>query len=262
MNGTLHHRILRGLLTMLAALLAADAVAQAEPRPALDCVVLPDLVVEVGSAASGVIEQVLVDRADRVARGQPLATLEAGVQRAEVALARTRAALDAEVQLHEVSLAYERRRLDRTRNLQQKLAVSAHERDRVDTEARLAAWRLRQARDRRDLAGLELTRAEALLRQRTVTSPIDGVVVERYKAAGEHVDEEPLLRLARLDPLRVEVIVPMAMFSEIAPGMIAEVRPQAPAGVTRRAAVTVSRPPRRLSRPRRGSGAAAADRGR
>ena len=94
---------------------------------------------------------------------------------------------------------------------------------RSKTSASLAKWRLRQAREQRRLRELDLRRAEAALERRTVRSPSDGVVLRRFKQAGEYVENEPILRIAQLDPLRVEAIVPMSLFGHVQAGMQAEV---------------------------------------
>ena len=47
------------------------------------------------------------------------------------------------------------------------------------------------------------------------------MVVERYVSPGEYVDGQPLLRVAQIDPLRVEVIIPAQIFGRIIPGMTA-----------------------------------------
>ena len=73
---------------------------------------------------------------------------------------------------------------------------------------------------------LELERAQATLALRTVRSPVSGVVVERLKSPGEFVEDKPILRIAQLDPLRVEVIVPVGKFGTISTGMRAEVTPE------------------------------------
>jgi multidrug efflux pump subunit AcrA (membrane-fusion protein) len=57
-------------------------------------------------------------------------------------------------------------------------------------------------------------------------SPIDGVVVERLKEPGEHIDFEPVLKLAQLDPLRVEVFAPASLYGKVKAGMTASVLPE------------------------------------
>ena len=55
------------------------------------------------------------------------------------------------------------------------------------------------------LADLELRKATAELARRTIVSPIKGVVLERSLSAGEFAKQDPIVKLAQLDPLRVEV---------------------------------------------------------
>ncbi len=90
----------------------------------------------------------------------------------------------------------------------------------------LARALLQKAMENRELARLDLERAKAMLNQRTIKSPISGIVIERFVAPGEFVDNQPLLRVAQMDPLRVEVILPADMFQKIMPGMMADVIPE------------------------------------
>src|SRR6185295_6012430 len=62
--------------------------------------------------------------------------------------------------------------------------------------------------------------------QRTIRSPISGVVVERFMSPGEYVDQKPMLRLASVDPLRVDVLVPAVAFGLVEPGMTGKVVPE------------------------------------
>jgi hypothetical protein len=47
-----------------------------------------------------------------------------------------------------------------------------------------------------------------------------------YKEVGEFVDEEPLLKLAQLDPLKVDVIASVDLFGEIKEGTNLTVSPE------------------------------------
>lgn len=87
---------------------------------------------------------------------------------------------------------------------------------------------LLEAEENQRLARLELQRAMAGLGLRTIRSPIIGVVVKRFLSPGEFAGEAPLLRLAQLDPLRVEVFAPVSLLGQISVGMSAQVLPEAP----------------------------------
>lgn len=197
----------------LAVLLPAAAAA-AEPADDLmlsdvsSCVVEPNTVVEISSRIDGILEAVEVERGDPVSAGGIVARLEADVERAAVAHARARAAMEAEIRSNEASLEYGERMLARVSELKARQVVSAEEIDRVRSEAKIARHRLEQARENKRLAELELARTRAQLRRHTIVSPIDGVVAERYLNPGESVEEKPILRIAQINPLRVEMVVP------------------------------------------------------
>jgi RND family efflux transporter MFP subunit len=110
-------------------------------------------------------------------------------------------------------------------------------------EASLAKLELREARQSRKRAELELKRAIAVLDRRTIKSPIDGVVIERVASPGEAITEDQhILRLAQVDPLNIELIVPAAKFGELRKGMRLAVRTDQPGSEIHRAEVVIVDP--------------------
>ena len=206
----------------------ASATVFAEDPQDFDCLLEPHQVVNVNTAVRGKIKSINVERSDVVEQGQVLAELESEVEKAEVALARKRAKMKAELMSSEVSYAYAKRKLRRFDGLLEQDVVSAQTKDEVETEEDLALQQIAQAKENRQLAELELERAIVVLKQRTVTSPISGVVVERFSSPGEFADDEALMQLAQLDPLNVEVIMPAYLFGSIQPGMQGQVTPESP----------------------------------
>lgn len=203
-----------------------------------DCVVEPSEVVDVGSAVPGVIERITVDRSDLVHKGMVIAKLESGAERAAMELARVRARLTTGIELQRANAGYNLRKESRNKELFQKALLSRNDMDLTRTETRIAQLQVRQEQDNQLIAGLELQRAREVLERRTIHSPIDGVVLERFKAAGEYVKDTPLARIARLDPLYVEVILPVDQLGRIHKGMQAEVAIEAPGQPKRRATVS------------------------
>ena len=68
-----------------------------------------------------------------------------------------------------------------------------------------------------------------LLRLRSIKSPIDGLVVERALGPGEYAYEQaPIMTIAQVDPLNVEVYVPVALYTAIQVGGRAVVTPAEP----------------------------------
>ena len=189
----------------------------------LDCVISPSVVADLGSGVPGIVNVVRVDRSDMVQEGDVVAELESSVEAAALELAQARAEMDAEVNLRRVNAAFGKRQKRRTADLFQRKAISTNDMDERDTEARLSSIQLRQALDNQRLAKLERVRSESVLNRRTIKSPITGVVMERFKTIGEYVDDQPVVRIAQLDPLHVEVFVPVEHLGKIRPGMQAEV---------------------------------------
>jgi len=218
-----HGTVLTGVVLLLSVLAAGSARGEEET---FECVVVPHSVLDLSSGVSGRLDSVHVDRAARVSAGQVLAELESHVERATLRLASARAAMRSELNLREARLEYDERRQNRMANLSLNRVASAQDVDDAERDAVLAGWQVRVAKDNLELAALEAERASASLELREVLSPFEGVVVERFKSPGEYVDEEPILRVARLDPLRVEVIIPIQHHARFRPGLDARVFPE------------------------------------
>jgi membrane fusion protein (multidrug efflux system) len=65
------------------------------------------------------------------------------------------------------------------------------------------------------------------------------VVMERFLSPGEYVENQPVLKLAQIDPLNVEVFAPVELFGTIKVGQQAKVRPEAPIGGSYKAKVVI-----------------------
>lgn len=194
----------------------------------LGCLIEPDRVADVGTQVVGVLEQMNVERGDRVSAGQIVARLAAHVERASVNVAQTKSAADAEYKQAVAANELAQRKLDRTRDLVKKDFVSDQALDQADAEARMAEQRVAQARESQRVALREYQLSAVQLGQRDVRSPFDGVIIERYRTEGERIEREPLVRVARVDPLRVEAIVPAAQFGSILAGQGALVKTDLP----------------------------------
>lgn len=194
----------------------------------LGCLIEPDRVADVGSQSTGVIEKLTVERGDVVTAGQVVARLSAQVERASVSVAEVKAKADAETQQAIAASDLAQRKLERTRDLVKRDFVSDQALDQAEAEARVALQRVEQAREAQRVAQKEFHLSNAQLSQREVRSPFAGLVVERYRTEGERIEREPVVRVARIDPLRIEAIVPAAQFGTISSGQSATVKTDLP----------------------------------
>jgi RND family efflux transporter MFP subunit len=192
----------------------------------LDCMIQPHQIVQIGSAAAGVIEHILVDRGDLVTRGQTIVQLQSGVERAALAVARERAQQQGEMTVAAGSADLAQRELKRAQELHEQNFVSQTYLDKQRAEVQVAGGRTDQANERKKLSQREVELAAAQLSQRNINAPITGVVVERFMSPGEFVDQKPILRIAAIDPLRVDVLVPAAAFGQVEVGMKGAVMPE------------------------------------
>ncbi len=222
------------LLTLCLALSAMSHAAQP-----LGCLIEPHQVVELGSQVIGVIEKVHVDRGSVIHKGQVLATLKADVEKAAAGVARSRSQAQADVEAALANRDYNRQRLSRAQNLVGKNFISPQALDQTRTEADVAEQRLAQAREQKRIWDYEYEMARAQLSLRNLVSPLSGVVVDRYLSPGERVEDRPVLRIAAMDPLRVEVFMPAANYRQVKTGMSATVYPELPDAGERTATVTL-----------------------
>jgi RND family efflux transporter MFP subunit len=181
-----------------------------------------------------------VDRGDVVRQGQIVGKLEDGVEVATLALARARAANEHVEKSAEARLEFLRSKRERLKELYGKASGTLAALEEAEAEAKVAEQQLKEAVLNREFARLEVERAEEVVNQRTLRSPIDAVVVERLLVPGEYRNEQsPVLTLAQIDPLRVEVFVPTAYYGQIRVGTKADVTPEQPIGGIHAATVTV-----------------------
>lgn len=208
----------------------------------LGCLIEPFRVADVGSPVTGVIESMQVERGDRVVKGQALATLRADVERAAVgvALNRAQALGDYNAAVNNAELA--RQKLVRAKYLADQQFISPQALEQATTESEIAINRLAQAREQRGVLAGEHALAQAQLALRTVRSPTSGVVADRYLSAGERVEEKAVFRIAVVDPLRVEIVLPSNLYGTVREGMVMGITPEfAGAGVRQARVILVDK---------------------
>lgn len=232
------------LAAALATVTLAGHVVAADPPRALsqayDCIVEPFISAELGSPANGILEQIVADRGQRVSKGMVVARLRSDLEQASFDLAKARAEATVLIELGRERVALARKEVRRVTELHSKQIAPTSQLDKSTSELEQAILQVRQAEIEQALAVLEMRRAAAILAQRSIVSPIDGIVTRRLMAPGEQVYEQAkILKVAQIDPLFVEVHLPIAAFPFIKEGMKAEVRPSQPAGSVHTATISV-----------------------
>ena len=138
---------------------------------------------------AGSIAERLVSTGDRVEKGQPLARLDSALEASEAAAAR------AQLAAAEALLVQASQRAARSRALLPQQGVS---RNAYDLDIRNEA----QAREQVKASRASLAQAEERLGWCELRAEAAGIVVERFREAGENVAAgEPVFRIAQAPPL-------------------------------------------------------------
>jgi RND family efflux transporter MFP subunit len=229
-----------GALSALVVALGAAVPAYAQDQDSFLCLIQPKMTLKLGTQVPGLISEMLVDRGAMVKKGDVIARLESGVEAAAVLLAEARASNEASVRSGQAKVEYQRRKEERMKALRKNDTVAFSAADEAETLARVAESELDEAKVNLQMAQTEVVRAREVFNQRIVRSPIDGVVVARTLGPGEYAfDQGHLVTIAQIDPLSVEVYVPLSQFGRIRVGITAEVYPEDPVGGKYSAVVTV-----------------------
>ena len=225
---------------LIAPVFAADPSVSAILSKPYDCIIEPIVATELGSPATGILEEFLVDRGSRVTKGMVVARLRSDLEQTSLNLAKARAESTAIIELGRERVNLLKKDAARISELYEKKINSTAQFEKSLSELQQAVLQLRQAEIDQEFAVLEMKRAAALLAQRTIVSPIDGYVIKLIMAPGENAFEQAkIMKIAQIDPLRVEVHLPIAAFTMIKVGMNAEIRPSQPAGTVHTATVSV-----------------------
>jgi RND family efflux transporter MFP subunit len=218
-------KLLRFLL--LAPALGFPLTASAD---AFECLIEPVQVVEIRSPVEGLIDKMYVQRGDFIKTGQVLVELESAAERSAAESAKYRAQMEGKIALSRNRFEYASKKYQRMQELQKQNFVPAQQRDDAEAEMRIAESDLRDAVENQELAKIEYKRAVDLLNLRILRSPFNGVVVDRMLNPGDLAESgtgrKPMLKIAQIDPLRVEVVLPLDAFGKLRVGMTGQIKPE------------------------------------
>ena len=201
-----------------------------------DCLIEPTQTVDLASPVAGLLDKVYVKRGDLIAAGQVLATLESRAEQAANDLARYRSEQVGPILTAESKIEFSKRKFGRRRAMAAEKLMPAQDSDDAEAEFKLAQAELLVANENREIAKIEFRQQSSQLNLRTIRSPFNGVVVDQMLYPGEVVEpagtRKAILRVAQIDPLRIQVILPKEAFGKIRIGAPADVTPEIP-GKTR-----------------------------
>lgn len=152
--------------------------------------------VEVGTQVSGIIDKIYADYNSVVTKGQLIAEMDRVTLQSEVA--SQRAAYNGAKAEYE----YQRKNYERNRGLHEKQLIS-------DTDYEQSVYNYEKAKSSYESSQASLAKAERNLSYATITSPIDGVVINRAVEEGQTVAsgfETPTLFTIAADLTQMQVV--------------------------------------------------------
>lgn len=205
-----------------------------------DCVLESKSTIELQSAEDGILDRVLVQRGDRVKKGAVVARLDSKQEALIAERARIRAEGETGVRSARAQAEYRRKEFERMADLKDSNSIPQREFATAEVESRLAEIAVDTAVMEQAMAEVEYQQAKNHLDRRSIRSPVEGIVVDVTMYPGEYVHEQAtMMTIAEVNPLYVEMFMPVAEYDKVSKGMAAEVRPEEPLGGLYKAEVAV-----------------------
>lgn len=180
-----------------------------------DCIVEPSEEVDVGAEMPGLLGDILVDRGDYIEADTVVAKLQTALQSIIVNTAKQKANSDIQIEMANERMVFSERKYKRALKLRDGSYISEDDVDQAKSEINLANLAYKEALENKKLAQLNYEREQEVLELRSIRSPISGVVVDRYFSKGEYVEDKPILKIAKINPLNVEVVLPIEMLNRV-----------------------------------------------
>ncbi|HET6406906.1 MAG TPA: efflux RND transporter periplasmic adaptor subunit [Chthoniobacteraceae bacterium] len=145
-----------------------------------------------------VVDQVLVEEGDTVKEGQPIVQLRAEKEALQV---------------------------EQYKKVVEQKAFSAKGAAALAKEKMMSREAVLEKETELQLAEINLRQAEVLLKEKTIRSPLNGLVVKKYKESGESVDRvEKLVDVVNIDDVYVQFYVDPKLMSSVKENQVVPVR--------------------------------------
>ena len=168
--------------------------------------------VAVAAPEMGALAEIKVVEGDTVKRGDLIAVLDDDILRASLEVARRSMSAEGMLQSAQADLQMKKTEQEKLKQLRERNHASQQELDRMETDLLVAEARLLSVREELEVKQLEFRRIEAQLEQRSIRAPLDGIISDLSREAGEFVSpsDPTIARIVQLDRLLVVFSVPLA----------------------------------------------------
>jgi RND family efflux transporter MFP subunit len=169
----------------------------------IDGFVTPFRTINVATAETGIVREIIVREGDLVEPGQILARLDDEVHLSLLAIAEKSMQSDGRLKAAETEHRMREQRLSKLEGLIGRGSARPEEVERAAADAEIAAAQLRAIQEELAIKRLDHERARIQWEWRTVHAPTRGVVLRIHKEAGEFIgpNDPHLMTVVQLDPL-------------------------------------------------------------
>lgn len=215
-------KLVAGCLALAA--IAPFVLAQAPSTPdeslsRFEGIAYPSKQVVLNAPVDGKVAAILFEEGDRIHEGDVLAQMDDAEQKVVVESAKLQSESNAEVNRAKFALDEASIMLERATVTYEKDAASEWEVRKAQLQKDQAEADLQLAKDRKELAKVNLDLEQARLNRMRVLAPFDGEVIEHNAEAGATLTRtDPVLSVAALDPLEAHINLPVRVFSKLEVG--------------------------------------------
>ena len=173
----------------------------------------------------GCIAKVYFKEGDSVKAGQVLVQQDDSAEKAQLAQLEAASQDTTQIQASEASLAQRRVDLKKLERAAERNAATELEVEHAKLSVRMAELSLQLAKFEHEQAKRKYTEAKIKLEKMSLKSPIDGRIEKIHVEAGESVNAlADVVRVVRINPLWVDVPVPLAKAKTLKCGQSAKVK--------------------------------------
>jgi len=188
---------------------------QARPVGTLDCAILPARIIEIAQPIAGILAEVNVRPGQQVQEGDVIARIDTDILRAELAQAELRAAGVATLQAAQARSDVAERLYVSARRAFDTGVLSAASHEEALRDQLTARFDLVRERESRALAEAEAQRLRVQIAKGDIRAPATGIIGEGLLAPGEAAGGNPVATLVEVDPMRIEVFVPVGQIQRL-----------------------------------------------
>lgn len=156
----------------------------------------------------GVIATIKVKVGERIKKGQVLAVQESRSLDSELAVAKAKKLATAKLHLAQAIHAQKKQQLERLQLLSAEGMVKSFEVEQAKQEVAVAYAEIQWITEQQQLAELEYKHLQTKLEERTLRSPLEGIVTQLHKSVNEWVGDAPVLTVANMEKFKIILHIP------------------------------------------------------